>query len=477
MELLVTVVALLLGTIIVGHEYLRTEKRSQFDFLMGASTIYFVCYCIIPIYIQSLEDTDLHFWNWIFRLSFSRGEYLLASLLTLIGYLSILAGYYATSYTRLNKRFRYQSEQKNSSLVIPRSIHVTLAIGFALIGLGSLAIYVNEIGGLEVLVRAVGLFRNQKEAYSNFGFLIKVAPFTSISSYLFWDLFATSKWGVHKTLYGLGFSLTFLSAVLGLYGIGGRVQFVFYLFSFVLYASFRRGKIPLLHLLGGGSLFVIVMLFGKELINLNVYVTDDLIGDAWEEISTDPFAGLRKILLEFVFPFVSLANVVQLVPNELGYRWFFDLPLGIAYLLPKPLLGLTLPPTVSMVHEESINAPIPIDLLSFGYTSIGVMGPLLVSMLYGMVLSLADSYFPAQGNRTLVLLRAAWLLYLSQQVMYGNPQHAAVAGFPLIIGTFVIVFSGRHIPATKIQPESVNDAKTYVWDRRCHKTPSTASTS
>jgi len=128
-------------------------------------------------------------------------------------------------------------------------------------------------------------------------------------------------------------------------------------------------------------------------------------------------------------------------------------------LLPKPLLGLTLPPTISMVYEDYINAPIPIDLLSFGYASIGVIGTIIVSLCYGMVLSLADSYFPTHGNRTLVLLRAAWLLYLSQQVMYGNPQHAAVAGFPLIIGTCVIVLCGRYRPLMRIPSQSVLDAK------------------
>jgi hypothetical protein len=38
-----------------------------------------------------------------------------------------------------------------------------------------------------------------------------------------------------------------------------------------------------------------------------------------------------------------------------------------------------------------------------------------------------------------MLLRAAWLLYLSSQVMYGNPHHALVAGFPLLVSTVVIV--------------------------------------
>ena len=222
------------------------------------------------------------------------------------------------------------------------------------------------------------------------------------------------------------------------------MQFAFYFLVFVIYASFRRRRLPKAYALIGGIFFVAIVLFGKEVISQNVYVSDDLIGSAWEELSTDPLSGIRRILLEFSFPFITVANVVDLVPNELRYRWFVDVPLGVAYLLPKPLLGLTLPQTVTMVYDEYLDIPIPIDLLSFGYTSMGVLGTILVCLVYGFVLCVADCYFPAHGNKTLILLRAAWLLYLSAQVMYGNPQHALVAGFPLLVGTLVIVFCGRY---------------------------------
>jgi hypothetical protein len=318
-----------------------------------------------------------------------------------------------------------------------------IASVLGLLGLLSLFIYANEVGGFAIMVQAVGFFRNQTEAYSDLGFFIKIAPFTSLSSYLFFDLRTSSPRSLKKVTYSIAFVVMFVASLLILYSMGGRVQFVFYLLTFVLYASFRRGTLPISHVLVAVVVFMVIILFGKEIINYNVYVSDDLVGTAWEELSTDPFIGIRKLLLEFAFPYISLSNLIQMVPENLAYRCFIDIPLGVAYLLPKPLLGLSLPPTITMIYDEEIDAPIPIDLLSFGYTSLGAIGSVLVCLAFGIALCLADALFPAQEHRLLALLRAAWLLYLSAQVMYGTPHHALVAGFPLLIGTCLIILCRR----------------------------------
>ena len=66
MEDYVIVIALMLAGIIVTHEFLRVGKRTQIDFLMGANLVFVFCYSIFPIFVQSLKDKDLGFWNWIF---------------------------------------------------------------------------------------------------------------------------------------------------------------------------------------------------------------------------------------------------------------------------------------------------------------------------------------------------------------------------------------------------------------------------
>ena len=448
MQDVVVILALLLGGIIVTHEYFRVRRRSQVDFLMGVSFLYFICYCVVPIYIQTLQDTDLGFWNWIFRLSFGAREYALASILSIAGYMAIVAGYHAADFKaaqHFGARFK--------SWIIPETFKIITAAAFGMLGVLSLFIYANEVGGFAIMVQAVGFFRNQTEAYSDLGFFIKIAPFTSLSSYLFWDLVTSTNRTVRKTAFSIGFVLTFVSSLLILYSMGGRVQFVFYLMTFVLYASFRRGQLPLPHVLAATAAFMFVILFGKEIINYNVYVSDDLIGTAWEDISADPFVGIRKLLVEFVFPYVSLSYLVEMVPDSLSYRWFIDIPLGVAYLLPKPLLGLNLPPTITMIYDDVLDVPIPIDLLSFGYTSFGVIGSILVCLAFGALVCVADAFFPPNELRILALLRAAWLLYLSAQVMYGTPQHALVAGFPLLVGTCVIMACGKRLTYHQVSRE------------------------
>jgi hypothetical protein len=321
-------------------------------------------------------------------------------------------------------------------------MQVLIGSAFGLIGVISYIIYAQEVGGFMIVIQAVGFFRSQTEPYSDFGFLIKVAPFTTVSSYMFWDLFVSSSHLLRKTAYCVVFALMFLWSLVILYSLGVRMQFIFYLLSFVLYVCFRRGGVSVKGMFIAGVLFTAVSLFGKDITSL-YFMEEGSLEKTWEEVTTDPFAGMKKILLEFSFPFVNLANIVELVPGEVNYRWFLDLPLAAAYMLPKPLLGLSLPPTVTMIYDEYIDHPIPIDLLSFGYASVGMIGMVLVYFTYGSILYLADWYFPPSGNRLSVLLRAAWLLYLSSQVMYGNPHHALVTGFPLLVATVIIVLCGR----------------------------------
>ena len=449
----IILLVMVLAGIIFATEFLRRDKNTELDFLMGVSSLYFVCYCVIPIFLHTLIDRDLGFWNWIFRLPFHRREYVWASLISIAGYLSIVFGFYIAKYSSAKAAL----DRRAGTFTVPETLQVSIAMLLGIVGIGSLIAYANEVGGFAIVIQAAGYFRNQSDPYSDLGFLIKVAPLSSLSSYLFWGLFASSKPGWKKEMYRCAFLLFFGSSLIILYSLGGRVQFFFYLLSFLLYASFRHGRIPVLSLSIAAVFFVFLILFGHEIISQNVYVDDDLIGSAWEEVSMDPLAGMRKLLLEFSFPFVSLANVLEMVPGDLGYRWFEDVPLGLAYLLPKPLLGLTLPPTVTMVYDDLIDAPIPIDLLSFGYMSMGIIGTIAVCLFFGMGVCLVDSYFSAQGNQTLLILRAAWLLFLSEQVMYGSPHHALVAGFPLIVGTLLLILcgkyakfaqtSGRNIPA------------------------------
>lgn len=431
--------ALCLAGFIVLHEVARWRKLVQIDSLLVASVVYFICYSIIPIFLRTLQDRDLGLWSWIYRLPFDNIDFLVASSLAILGYIAILLGYYAFLSTGLREKVR--SGLADMPISISESVQIGLAFGFGLIGILSLLIYVNEVGGFAIMVQAVGFFRSQTEPFSEFGFVIKVAPLTTVSSYLLFGLFTSTKNKAKRVIYLVSFVLMFLSSLLILYVLGGRVQFAFYLLVFMLYSSFLKGRISLGFSLLAAVAIAGVFLFGKDIIT--GYAKEDALVSKWDEILSDPFVAVRYLLIEFSFPFVTLANLLDAVPGDIRYQWFVDVPLGVAYLLPKPLLGLDLPPTVTMIYDEYIDHPIPIDLLSFGYVNMDVFGILLVCLAFGFLLSFADCCIPSRENRTAILLRAAWILYLSSQVMYGSPHHALVTGFPLIVGTVALALFAK----------------------------------
>jgi hypothetical protein len=83
----------------------------------------------------------------------------------------------------------------------------------------------------------------------------------------------------------------------------------------------------------------------------------------------------RLILTEFSFPYINLVNLLT-QSREVDYRFFSDIIIGIATLLPQSLLGIKTPDTLSRINTNYFGSSgtIPVDLVSFGYYSLSIPG-------------------------------------------------------------------------------------------------------
>ena len=102
-------------------------------------------------------------------------------------------------------------------------------------------------------------------------------------------------------------------------------------------------------------------------------------------VLADASYTLNSLFVEYVFPYLDVANVVQDVPSEAPFRWFVDVPLALLYLLPQRLLGFEPPADVSQINTYLFNpesGEIPVDIISFGYFSAGVVGMLLTTFFF-----------------------------------------------------------------------------------------------
>jgi len=439
--------SLLLLGIIVLVEVCRKKRKCFFDFLFGVNIMYAVLFCVIPFFLVITQKGGHYGWGWMSDVTVSNSNFLFASLISIFGYLSLIFGYFVVGL--LGGKVASAPSEPGGRMVAVK-LRATrekrsFAIGIILGGIGAcaLVIYAYSIGGFDVMILQAAAFRlDNPPVVTPYAFLKNVAPFVLISSYVFFGLMRSSSDEFIKRYSKYMFIVMFVMSFVILFHQSGRLNLIAYLFIFPLSMMILKDEINKKNLVVGVCFFVFLTLFGKELFHF--FINPDSIVNKVDSVSSSPLDALNKLLLEFSFPYVVLAKAIETVPADLDYRWFIDVPLAFAYLLPQRLLGLeNLPPTVTMVNVELLNAPIPVDLLSFAYYSMGLPGVFIVCSLFGYCMKLLNQSFPPNEDAVAAIFRAAWIMFFTFNVMYGNPHHALNNGFPLILGTILLLLAFR----------------------------------
>jgi hypothetical protein len=212
-----------------------------------------------------------------------------------------------------------------------------------------------------------------------------------------------------------------------------------FLVTFPLAKVIRTGRLRARLVIAATAFILVLLLFGKQLVESGL--SGSALSARVENVGRNATSGIRLIAIEFAFPVATLANATREVPGEVEFRWFYDLPLAVAYLVPQRLLGVEHPPTVSMVNTARFGATgaVPVDLLSFGYFSAGVPGVVLLMLVVGTVLVFFERILPPSPDPTDCILRAAWILFAAVRVMYGDPQLVWSGGLHLILMALVFV--------------------------------------
>lgn len=448
-------VSLLLFGLVVLIEATRVKKRCYIDFLFPVNFMFVLLFCVVPPYLMTLDSYGfLSSSHWVFKNQFSDINFLLASLVVMAGYLSLIFGYYF-KYFNFHPSDLSQNQYKNKELDDKYSVfnekHLLVA-GILLGAVGSLALffYAYSLGGVRVMIEYSAAFRSSNPpVISKYAFLKNVAPFVLISSYFFFAIIQTTKVRSIQYMSVLLFVVTFLLSMTILFHQSGRLQLFAYLIIFPIAIMIRRNRLDFKTILLFIVLFVFITLLGKEM--FHYFIHPQSVANKIEVVLDKPMISVDYILLEFTFPYVTLANAIKVVPTDVAYRWFIDIPVSLIYMLPQRLLELKdLPPTVTMVNVAQFNAPIPVDLLSFSYFSMGLPGVLIVCFSYGLLLRVFDNFLPANSQPIVIIFRAAWIMFFAFNIMYGNPHHALVSGFPLIIGTFILLMIRKF--ASKPEP-------------------------
>lgn len=440
-------VSLFLCGMIVLVEMLRRKQGSGLDFLLPVNVLFLVAFGLVPLFLVFGIPDEKGWTDFVAEHSFESPIFLLASLTSICGYAALIFGYFFKDV--VDKGLFIESSKRNCMTRTKKhgskkeeGYLLTAAIVLASIGIASFAVYTYSIGGVSVMIEKAPVFRGSSTSIiTPYAFLKNLAPLVIVSSYFF---FALRQMAYKKPVYYLStflFGLTFFISLILLWHQSARLDLIAYLLIFPTVKVIQAGRLSLMYVMGGTFLFIFFILFGKEI--FHYFIDPQAYSVSLTNILANPMAGVTDIVLEFSFPYITLANAINVVPGEVMYRWFVDIPIAVVHLLPDRLLSITPPQTVNMINVEQLNGPIPVDLVSFGYYSLGISGVLIVCFSFGLLLRIFDRLLPENSNAIVVVFRTAWIMFLGFHVMYGNPYHAVIEGFALFAGTAALLLCLR----------------------------------
>ena len=416
---------LLCGTLFFV-ELRRCKSRGPIDFLTAVNAVYFICFVVTPVFLRWVADAGRVplLWRAVLVIDQDSPLFILSGLVVWLSYLFLAWGYFSGS------AWIAAPAQVTRSGLISWGCVLLVGGGF------SIAFYASQIGGLRFLLETVLLYRAQAEpVYTQFTFLKTFSVVATGSTVLILGGLLERPTQRLPLFFLLAASV--IVSLLVLIAGGGRLAVIQYLLIFPLYFIVRDRAVPLRTVAFCIVVFLAITTFGHGLFDL--FNSPGRLESEVASVGLDPAAAVISVLIEFSFPWVNVASALSWAGSDLALRWFLDVPLAIAWLLPKRLLGLELPPTIGMEHEVLIGHPFPPDLLSFGIYSAYVPGAFLVAWFFGRIVRALENYVPASGSPAWLVLRAAWLAYIGSRVMYGNPHHTLTSALPLLIATVVML--------------------------------------
>ncbi|MEQ9169905.1 MAG: hypothetical protein RIE87_01745 [Rhodospirillales bacterium] len=422
-----------LAVLICGVECWRFRRNRSFTFLSAVNGLLLLGYCIPPFIVhfvagsaheKNIWDYRLYLFSLMERLNIPAASHVSVYLILGGAYVTLLAGYFAG--TRLPVR-------RLDSRSLPRGGLLTAAAVMGTIATAALVVYVSQFDGLRDFLKS--------------GMEIRVGR-------------VANKWGYLHVLAELAMPAMLMAAGAA-FSCKGKVRTAVIMIAAVLWTVAAARAVHAAGRFEVGSFLMIPILAwmftlrsrrAAVLVFAIAAVLVLLIAMAPHAAFRDPLATLPRmlahagdrfldtvlfILVEYSFPYIASAHTLGVVPNTIDFRYFIDIPLGFLYMLPS-LSGVdTWPPMILTLHVKMLPW-IPVDLVSFGYYSLGTVGVLITFAVFGTMLAVFDGWLTHSVGWLGQAFRAAWLFYLPFRLFYADPYASAQVGFGLITATVVL---------------------------------------
>ncbi|HMR48028.1 MAG TPA: hypothetical protein PKE40_02230 [Arachnia sp.] len=323
-------------------------------------------------------------------------------------------------------------------------------------------LYTRDYGGFSGVfdyaqqVRAGAL---DESVRSRFSFLSPLAGFSMLACYGFFGLFLERSSRNIRTF--LGAASTFAFSLYVLASWQGRVALVVFVGSLLLGVLLFARLNRLAVILGSGVFFVLGI--------ASVAFVSGLL-DRGEETSR---LGFFTEQVSFVFSgFWAWAG-----GTDITYRYFYDLVVSPMFLLPSSMtLGDFT--RISDVHTAlmlgaakgsgDIYGAMPLDLMTMGYSQLGLFGVVMYAAIFGAVLYLLQAWVDRIPNNG---VRAVLEAYLSLRIagigmFYAEPEHLIRGNLPLVVSLILMALFGKR---RRRAPSLLGDHQASISDERSDK--------
>lgn len=145
-------------------------------------------------------------------------------------------------------------------------------------------------------------------------------------------------------------------------------------------------------------------------------------------------------------PIISLELSLNKSGYDVGFRYFFDSFFAIISVLPESLLNIELPKNISYLNTwliwERERAVIPPGLIGYFSYSLGIIGILIGSFLYGLVAGIIQRFFYSNNYPVIMFFIA---FGYGATIFNGDPLIFVSANLLLIIVLFVFLLNSKII--------------------------------
>ncbi|KKB35462.1 hypothetical protein [Bacillus thermotolerans] len=416
--------SLILLFLIAFVELAINKRRRIFNSLSVVNITFAVCYALTPMLLMVFRE-NIELALWMKKNPLTEKYYLIASIFSLIGYVFLVLSYLISRRVKMDSLSNFQwNKIRMDKVFILNNI-------FGLIGLSSLMILIIEAGGVLEYLQVGIIIRNADQAVLEYGFLTNIVTVLAYCAFLAYGLFLDSKSSRYKRINFVLFILYASTALLVLFNRAGRLSLILFFITFIIIRLLKTKKLYIKSLALIMITFYFFTVFGKRI--FHYFVLDDF---ALPEVSL--FESLQRILLDFSFPFFTLANAIKYSFFDGVPRLFIDFYIGIFNLIPNSLIskfGMDKLTTETELNTASFGglSGIPVDFLSLGYYSFGLAGILITCIILGSSLAILEKIFANIDTNLAYIFYFRIIVFIALFIPYAGPTNLFKNNFMFII--------------------------------------------